>query len=140
MNIGMASSRSGLPVKTIRYYEEIGLVLPDRADNGYRDYSGPDIHKLAFLHRARNLGFSVEECRQLLALYVDKTRASSDVKAMAAHKVAEIDRRIDELHMLRRMLGHLMENCHGDNRPDCPILDTLAEGQSAHHHNPVLNA
>jgi len=129
MNIGIASEHSGLPPKTIRYYEDIGLIRPDRADNGYRDYSMSDVHKLAFLHRSRGLGFSIEECRQLLALYEDKTRASADVKSMTQRKVAEIDRKIDELHQLRRMLGHLISNCHGDDRPDCPILDNLADGE-----------
>ena len=87
------------------------------------------MHKLAFLHRSRDLGFSVEECRQLLALYEDKERASSDVKMLAQRKVDEIDRKIGELHQLRRTLGHLVSNCHGDGRPDCPILDNLAEGE-----------
>ena len=91
MNIGEASEKTGLPAKTIRYYEEIGLIMPSRAGNGYRDYSASDVHKLAFLHRSRDLGFSVEECRQLLALYEDKERASSDVKALALDKIREID-------------------------------------------------
>lgn len=129
MNIGVASERSGLPSKTIRYYEDIGLVHPDRADNGYRDYTTSDVHKLAFLHRSRGLGFTVEECRQLLALYEDKTRASADVKSMAKRKVTEIDRKIEELHQLRRTLGHLISNCQGNDRPDCPILDSLADGE-----------
>lgn len=127
MNIGIASERSGLPSKTIRYYEEIGLVHPDRALNGYRDYSMSDVHKLAFLHRSRGLGFTIEECRHLLALYEDQTRASVDVKSMAQRKVAEIDRKIEELHQLRRTLGHLINNCHGNERPDYPILDNLAD-------------
>lgn len=131
MNIGSASSRSNLPAKTIRYYEDIGLVRPDRADNGYRDYSLTDVHKLAFLHRARGLGFSIEECRQLLALYEDDSRASSEVKALATQKVEEVDRKIRELHQLKRTLSHLIDHCHGDHRPDCPILDSLAgEGEA----------
>ncbi len=131
MNIGTASDHSGLPPKTIRYYEDIGLVRPDRAQNGYRDYTQTDIHKLTFLHRARDLGFSIEECRQLLALYEDKSRASSEVKAMAEQKVIEIDRKMQELQQLRQTLGHLVKNCHGDHRPDCPILENLAgEGSS----------
>lgn len=128
MNIGTASSHSGLPPKTIRYYEEIGLITADRAPNGYRDYSQTHLHKLAFLHRARGLGFSIEECRQLLALYEDKSRASADVKRLAALKVAEIDRKMGELTELRATLGHLIDHCQGDHRPDCPILDSLAEG------------
>ncbi len=126
MNIGAASRQSGLPSKTIRYYEEIGLLTADRALNGYRDYSTEDVHRLRFLQRARGLGFSVEECRELLSLYSDRDRASSDVKAIANEKLAEMDRKIEELKGLRRMLGHLVDNCHGDARPDCPIIDGLA--------------
>ena len=88
MNIGEASERSGLPSKTIRYYEDIGLISPDRGGNGYRDYDVSDVHKLRFLQRSRGLGFSVEECRQLLALYEDKGRASSDVKGIAEAKLS----------------------------------------------------
>lgn len=128
MNIGNASDQSGLPTKTIRYYEEIGLVRPGRAGNGYRDYSDKDLHKLSFLHRSRGLGFSIEECRQLLALYEDTSRASADVKELAEQKIAEIDRKMRELKGLRNTLGHLVAHCHGDNRPDCPILDNLADG------------
>ncbi len=131
MNIGEASDRSGLPAKTIRYYEDIGLIHPDRSGNGYRDYGSDDVHKLRFLHRSRGLGFSVEECRQLLALYEDKSRASSDVREIASSKLAEIDRKIRELTELRRTLEHLVHACHGNDRPDCPILEELAEGTLA---------
>ena len=126
MNISDAAERSGLPPKTIRYYEEIGLVRPGRAGNGYRDYSTADIHRLRFVQRARSLGFSVEECRQLLSLYGDSGRESADVKALAKVKLAEIDRKIEELMGLRKTLSHLVHTCHGDHRPDCPILDELA--------------
>ena len=126
MNIGTAAEKSGLAPKTIRYYEEIGLLKADRAENGYRDYSMPDIHRLRFLQRSRSLGFSVEECRQLLSLYGDKERESADVKAIAKTKLAEIDRKIAELASLRGLLSHLVHNCHGDERPDCPIIDGLA--------------
>jgi len=126
MNIGTASEKSGLPPKTIRYYEQIGLLKADRAGNGYRDYSMSDVHRLRFLQRSRSLGFSVEECRQLLSLYSDKERESADVKAIAEVKLAEIDRKIAELASLRDMLRHLVHNCHGDTRPDCPIIDGLA--------------
>ena len=98
MNIGDASERSGLPAKTIRYYEDIRLLKPARGGNGYRDYSSEDVHRLRFLQRARSLGFSVEECRQLLSLYGDKARESADVKAIAEAKLAEIDRKVAELH------------------------------------------
>jgi Cu(I)-responsive transcriptional regulator len=126
MNIAAAAERSGLPPKTIRYYEEIGLLRPDRAENGYRDYSMTDIHRLRFLQRSRSLGFSVEECRQLLSLYNDKERESGDVKTIAKAKLAEIDRKLAELASLRDMLSHLVDHCHGDHRPDCPIIDGLA--------------
>jgi Cu(I)-responsive transcriptional regulator len=131
VNIGDASDRSGLPAKTIRYYEEIGLVRPDRGVNGYRDYGDADIHKLRFLQRSRGLGFSVEECRQLLALYADRDRASADVWQMASAKLIEIDRKIRELAELRRTLETLVHACHGDDRPDCPILEELAEGPAS---------
>jgi MerR family transcriptional regulator, copper efflux regulator len=127
MNIGEASERSGLPAKTIRYYEDIGLIHPDRAENGYRDYGSDDVHKLRFLHRSRGLGFSVEECRQLLALYEDKSRASADVRDIASSKLLEINRKIRELTELRNTLQHLVHACHGNDRPDCPILEELAE-------------
>jgi MerR family copper efflux transcriptional regulator len=131
MNIGEASDRSGLPAKTIRYYEEIGLIRADRGDNGYRDYGIKDVHKLRFLQRSRGLGFSVEECRQLLALYEDKSRASADVREIASTKLTEIDRKIRELTELKHTLEHLVHACHGNDRPDCPILEELAEGVTA---------
>jgi len=126
MNIGTASEKSGLPAKTIRYYEDIGLLSPGRSGNGYRDYSLDDVHRLRFLQRSRGLGFSVEECRQLLSLYGDRHRESAEVKAIAEGKLAEIDRKIAELRELRAVLGHLVDACHGDHRPDCPILDGLS--------------
>ncbi|MDR7142107.1 Cu(I)-responsive transcriptional regulator [Rhizobium sp. BE258] len=130
MNIGEASDRSGLPAKTIRYYEDIGLVRPERGGNGYRDYDLSDVHKLRFLQRSRGLGFSVEECRQLLALYEDKSRASADVKDIAQTKLTEIDQKIREMMELRRALEHLVHACHGNDRPDCPILDGLSDGKA----------
>ncbi|MGX1308202.1 MerR family copper efflux transcriptional regulator [Amorphus suaedae] len=127
MNIGEAAAASGLPAKTIRYYEDIALVRPARSENGYRDFAESDVHKLVFLARARSLGFTVEECRHLLSLYEDRSRASADVKAMARDHLTRIDRKIADLEGLRATLGALVERCHGDGRPDCPILDTLAE-------------
>ena len=100
MNIGDVAGRSGLPVKTIRYYEDIGLIRPQRGENGYRAFRQTDVHKLAFLGRARSLGFSIEECRALLALYEDKDRASSDVKQVAEAHVVQIERKIAELYQL----------------------------------------
>lgn len=132
MNIGAAARLSGLPPKTIRYYEEIGLLTASRAPNGYRDYSEADVHRLGFVQRARRLGFSVEECRQLLPLYADRSRASADVKAIATEKLVQIDRRIAELAELRAVLGELVESCHGDARPDCPIIDGLCGSALTH--------
>lgn len=130
MNIGLAAEQSGLPAKTIRYYEEVGLVHPERAENGYRSYSETHVHKLRFLHRARSLGFGIEECRQLLALYDDHDRASADVKRIAQTKIGEIERKIAELEDLGRTLRHLVHTCRGDERPDCPILENLASDGS----------
>lgn len=134
MNIGSASGRSGVPAKTIRYYESIGLIRPaDRRDNNYRDYSDGDVQTLRFISRARGLGFSVKEVAALLTLWHDKKRASHDVKALALRHVDDIDRKIAELRGMRQTLVSLTEQCHGDNRPDCPILEDLAriEARSA---------
>ena len=130
MNIGQAAEASGLPAKTIRYYEEIGLVSSDRRGNNYRDYSDTALHNLRFLARARALGFSIEECRQLLSLYADKSRASADVRRLASTHIGEIDARIAELKAMRHTLSRLVEACHGDRRPDCPILEDLAGPRS----------
>ncbi|CAN0605549.1 unnamed protein product, partial [Ectocarpus sp. 12 AP-2014] len=102
------------------------LVRPGRAPNGYRDYGCEDIHRLAFIGRARSLGFTIEECHLLVSLYDDKSRASADVKALASDKIVEIDRRLAEMQSLRKTLTMLVEHCVGDSRPDCPILDDLA--------------
>lgn len=127
MNIGEAAEKAGLPPKTIRYYEEIGLIAPaDRTPSGYRDYGHRDVEMLRFLKRARGLGFGVDVCRELLSLYRDRNRASADVKRIAQERVTEIDAKIVELESMRRTLGHLIERCHGDERPDCPILEDLA--------------
>ena len=126
MNISVAADRSGLPPRTIRYYEDIGLVRPQRRDNNYRDYSDRDLHTLRFMQRARGSGFSIQECRNLLALYEDHNRASADVRALAQRRIADMDRKIAELQSLRATLGHLVDACHGDDRPDCPIIDDLA--------------
>jgi len=127
MHIGEAASKAGLPAKTIRFYEEIGLVKPAlRAENGYRNYADRDVHILRFLHRARSLGFSVENCRELLALYQDRRRASSNVKVVALAHIEDIEAKIEELQSMKATLTHLAKKCHGDERPDCPILDDLA--------------
>ncbi len=126
MNISEVAERAGLPPKTIRYYEDVGLIHPLRAANGYRQFRESDLHTLAFLGRARSLGFSLEECRRLIELYEDRDRASADVKALAKGHLAEIDRKIENLSAMRRTLAHLVDCCAGDGRPDCPILDDLA--------------
>ncbi|MGP6089099.1 Cu(I)-responsive transcriptional regulator [Antarctobacter jejuensis] len=128
MNIGQVSERAGLPAKTIRYYEDIGLVTPLRNANGYRAFRETDVHKLAFLARARALGFSIEDCRMLLALYEDETRASADVKHVAEEHLTRIDEKIAQLQGMRETLSSLVHACHGDDRPDCPILKDLADG------------
>ncbi len=126
MNIGEAAKRSKLTAKTIRYYEDIELIKPARADNGYRDYSDLDIHQLCFVQRARHLGFSIDECRQLLALYKNKRRTNKDVKRLVKEKLLEIDQKLEELQSLRNTLNDLATQCSGDNRPECPILDDLS--------------
>lgn len=125
MNIGQVADRTGLPAKTIRYYEDIGLIRPDRGANGYRDFAEGHIHKLAFLGRARALGFSIDECRALLALYEDESRASADVKRIAQGHLQRIDAKVKDLLAMRETLAHLIDACAGDNRPDCPILSGL---------------
>lgn len=130
MNIGEAAERSGIPPKTIRYYEDIGLVRPGRSANGYRAFRDSDLHKLTFLGRARALGFSIEDCRMLLSLYEDETRESAQVKAIAKQHLAAIDDKIGQLQSMRETLAHLVKACHGDHRPDCPILSDLSgDGQ-----------
>lgn len=127
MNIGELSRLTNLPSKTIRYYESVGLLPePDRSPSGYRRYGSSDVERLRFVQRSRNLGFSVEEVRRLLDLWRDRDRASSDVKALAAQHLEDIDRKIQELRSMRKTLTDLVDACHGDNRPDCPILNDLA--------------
>ncbi len=131
MNIGDVATRTDVPAKTIRYYEEIGLIRPGRGDNGYRRFTTEDLHRIAFLGRARKLGFSIDDCRALLALYDDEARASADVKALAEHHLRRIDDRIGQLQAMRDTLAELVDACAGDDRPDCPILMDLAEGTAA---------
>ncbi|CTQ56138.1 Copper export regulator [Roseibium album] len=126
MNIGDVSRRSGLPAKTIRYYEDIGLVQPPRSGNGYRTFREIELHKLAFLGRARALGFTIEDCRTLLALYEDDGRESAQVKNVAEGHLRKIDQKIAQLQSMRGTLAHLIEECAGDHLPDCPILEDLA--------------
>lgn len=126
MNIGDAAERSGLPPKTIRYYEDIGLLKAPRGANGYRHYGEAEVHKLRFLARARSLGFSIDDCRHLMSLYEDRHRASADVRALAQSRIHEVEDKIRELQAMRATLMRLVHACHGDERPDCPILDDLA--------------
>ena len=127
MNIGTAAKLSGVSAKTIRYYESIGLIpQADRADNGYRDYGGTEIETLRFIKRARSLGFSIEAVRNLLDLWQNTERASADVKRIALEHIADVELRIQELQSIRDTLKHLTDCCHGDGRPDCPILEGIA--------------
>lgn len=128
MQIGEAARQADLPVKTVRYYADIGLVTPSRSASGYRQYRPEDLAKLVFARRARAFGFPIEAVRELLSLYEDRNRSSSDVKEIAQARLAEIERRMAELTALRDELTHLVENCRGDHRPDCPILKRLAPG------------
>ena len=129
MNIGEAASESGVPAKTIRYYESIGLIPPAvRAENGYRNYSPFDIETLKFIQHARRRGFSVKDVGGLLELWRDKSRTSADVKALALKHISDVEKRIAELQSIRNTLIDLTDGCHGDDRPDCPILEDLAAG------------
>jgi len=138
MNIGTLASQSGIAAKTIRYYEDVGLIRPARRSaNGYRIYGVDDVRILRFIHRARSLGFSLEEIGQLVDLWMDRSRSSAAVKSLATRHIAEIDRKIAEMRSLRDTLDDLVRRCHGDDRPDCPILDDLAK-ESKPAHRPVV--
>ena len=127
MNIGQASSASGVSAKMIRYYESIGLIrAPSRTESNYRVYGSDEVHVLRFVKRARTLGFSVEETATLLSLWQDKSRASAEVKDIATGHIAALETKISELQGMVNTLTHLAHCCGGDNRPDCPILDDLA--------------
>jgi Cu(I)-responsive transcriptional regulator len=126
MNISAASNASGLPVKTVRYYADIGLVeAPSRSEAGYRTYDDASVRKLVFIRRSREFGFSIEECRELLGLYHDQDRTSSEVKRIASKRLEEIEVKQRELQSLHDELAHLVKSCRGDHRPDCPIIDYL---------------
>lgn len=128
MNIGDAAKATGLPVKTVRYYDDIGLISPSqRSRGGYRQYGTPELSKLVFARRARAFGFSIDETRELLSLYEDQDRSSADVKRIASARLDEINGRMIELEALRDELKHLVEACRGDERPDCPILTGLSK-------------
>jgi MerR family transcriptional regulator, copper efflux regulator len=128
VNIGDAARESGVTAKMIRYYESVGLLAPKtRTTAGYRVYGADEVHSLRFIRQARRMGFLVDDIRKLLALWQDRSRASAEVKTIALEHVAELNRRIAELTDMRDTLAHLAEHCHGDGRPDCPILEGLAE-------------
>ena len=127
MNIGQAAEASGVSAKMIRHYEAIGLMAKARrTDSGYRIYDGNDVHTLRFIRRGRALGFSMKEIEQLLGLWRNRRRASGDVRRVAQQHIAELDQKIGELQAMRRTLHQLVQHCHGDRRPECPILDDLA--------------
>ena len=129
MNIGAAASASGVTAKMIRHYEAIGLLQPaERRANAYRDYGARDVHELRFIKRARRLGFSTVEIAALLALWRDRARPSREVRNIAERHVAELEARIAEMQAMAKTLHALVDACCGDDRPDCPILDDLAEG------------
>ena len=126
MNISDAAEATGLSVKTIRYYEREGLIAPDREGNGYRNFDASDVRMLRFIHRARNFGFSISDCRRLVAYYEDSGRASADVKAIARKRLHAISRQIDNLRSQQKQLSSLVEDCSGDESPKCSIINGLA--------------
>jgi MerR family copper efflux transcriptional regulator len=137
MNIGEAAIASGVSAKMIRYYEQTGLIPgTSRSQAGYRVYSASDVHTLRFVRRARDLGFSIEEMNNLLALWRDRTRASADVKRIAMNHIAELEQKKRKLKTMTHALRHLADNCQGDHRPQCPILADL-EGNGAAGSGPV---
>jgi MerR family copper efflux transcriptional regulator len=125
MNINQAAQATEISAKTLRYYEDVGLISPHRRDNGYRDYNSDDIQRLRFLRRARDLGFPIENCRSLLDLWSDRTRASADVKQIASAHLHDVDRKLAELTAMRNTLGALVDACSGDASSECPILRDL---------------
>jgi len=134
MNIGQAAAATGVTPKMIRHYESLGLLpAVARSDAGYRRYDERTLHTLRFIRRARDLGFSLDEIAQLLGLWVDPQRASAEVRRLAQRHVADLDERIARMQAMRRSLQQLVQGCHGDDRPDCPILDDLAGEASAPH-------
>ncbi|NQV55425.1 MAG: Cu(I)-responsive transcriptional regulator [Rhodospirillales bacterium] len=127
MNIGKLSELTGVTAKTIRYYESIKLIPePPRTPGGYRDYDAPDIETLRFVNRARKLGFPLKDVTELLGLWQDRNRSSAEVKALTGRHIKDVEQRIAELQSVRQTLIKLSSQCHGDDRPECPILDDLA--------------
>ena len=131
MNIGQASEASGVSQRMIRHYEKIGLIPPPpRRDSGYRDYSDADVERLRFVANARDLGFPIEDIRDLLSLWSDRSRSSGEVKALALTRAADLGRKVEALEAMRHTLLELADKCHGDDRPDCPIIARLAGPRS----------
>jgi MerR family copper efflux transcriptional regulator len=139
MQIGEASAATGVSSKMIRHYETIGLIpAADRRDSNYRDYGAADLHRLGFIRRARDLGFSIEEIRDLLKLWADKRRSSRAVKALTLKHLSDLDEKIAQLAEMRATLAHLAQCCDGGDRPDCPIIESLAGTAPMpvpHHHH-----
>lgn len=132
MNIGQASEASGVSQRMIRHYEKIGLIPPPpRRDSGYRDYSDADAARLRFIANARDLGFPIEEIRDLLSLWSDRSRSSAEVKALAQARASELAHKVESLEAMRQTLVELADKCHGDDRPDCPIITRLAGPRSS---------
>jgi Cu(I)-responsive transcriptional regulator len=130
MNIGEAARRSGVSAKMIRHYEAIGLIAADRSPNGYRTYGESDVSVLRFIRHARELAFPLEDIRRLLQLWRDKARTSAEVKALALAHVSALERKSESLRAMAESLRHLAEHCHGDDRPDCPILEELERAEA----------
>ncbi|RWY80872.1 Cu(I)-responsive transcriptional regulator [Rhizobium sp. WSM1325] len=140
MNIGEAAKASGVSAKMIRYYEQIKLITPaHRTESSYRTYGDNDVHTLRFIRRARDLGFSVEQMKALLALWRDRSRASADVKSIAREHIEELERKAAAIHAMTATLKHLVKHCHGDDRPDCPIIEEFAN-QSEEAPPPAINS
>lgn len=139
MNIGLAAQASGISAKMIRYYEQTGLI-PEaaRTEAGYRVFTAGDIRHLKFIQRARSLGFSVEQMHELSLLWRDRTRTSADVKSVALAHIAELEAKIEALQTMRETLQDLADHCHGDHRPDCPIIENLATGKEAGDCQPIF--
>ncbi|MEQ1900523.1 MAG: Cu(I)-responsive transcriptional regulator [Devosia sp.] len=137
MQIGDAAKATGVSAKMIRHYESIGLIPEaDRRDSNYRDYGAGDVHRLGFIRRARDLGFSIDEIRELLRLWADRSRSSRDVKKLTLTHIAELDAKIALLNEMRASLAHLVHCCNGSDRPDCPIIESLAgTAPLTHHHH-----
>lgn len=130
MNIGQAAGATGVSAKMIRHYESIGLLPPaGRTEAGYRQYTERDVHMLRFIRHSRDLGFSLEQIRELLDLWQNRRRSSRQVKVLAEARIAELDAKLAELQQMRATLAHLVHGCHGDDRPDCPIIETLEAQQ-----------